>query len=497
MMQTRLHKHSLSKKEQAVSSVASRASVRDPIDEFQDVYGSRAGSAAFRLQLGSDFSRSGQIQQPIQAKPSFRGLSHKLAPIQAKLTVGPANDRYEQEAARVAAQVVQRIYSPVSERSTKAESVQRQEEEEELQLKPIAPIQRKEMSAGGEVSTDLESEINRARGGGQALAPEIQLKMGEAMGADFSGVRVHRSEQADKLTRAVGARAFTTGHDLFFKRGEYQPRSRVGQELIAHELTHVVQQAKRDRSAILVLQGMRKTDEEDEEDKGYDPLRNSPTPDFHVSGYTLRGGVRAGRGAQSPNPAVAQDSDDSDDDVIDPDYKDYNLMGSNYDEVSRHNRTRDPVDGILVDAQHLAVSNVFSDIDYGQLPAISFPRDQHRRGAGGNSIDAINPAYVMSSGQSEGFEDWHEYLSSIRMYEGDAKALEAEIVENVRVLYHNANYEVTPLIEQSLDVIEDALWHQVDYGPIQLSPDDVSNIMNEINDEIEDLDSGKSTLYFF
>lgn len=79
MVQTRLHKHSLSKAEQAVSNVASRASVRDPIDEFQEVYGSRAASADFRQQLGSDFSSSPQIQPPIQAKPSFRGLSHELA----------------------------------------------------------------------------------------------------------------------------------------------------------------------------------------------------------------------------------------------------------------------------------------------------------------------------------------------------------------------------------------------------------------------------------
>ena len=242
MVQTRLHKHSLSKAEQAVSGVASRASVRDPIDEFQDVYGSRAASAAFRQQITSDFSQSGQIQSMIQAKPSFRGLSQELAPIQAKLTVGPANDRYEQEADRVAAQVVQRIHAPVSNSSTEGQSVQRKEDEDELQLKPIAPIQRKEMSAGGEVSTSLESEINRARGGGQPLVPELQRKMGEAMGSDFSGVRVHTDGPADALNQSVGARAFTTGQDLFFKRGEYQPRSRGGQELIAHELTHVVQQ---------------------------------------------------------------------------------------------------------------------------------------------------------------------------------------------------------------------------------------------------------------
>jgi len=183
--------------------------------------------------------------------------------IQAKLTVGPANDRYEQEADRVAAQVVQRIHSPVSNSLTQGESVQRKEEDDELQLKPIAAIQRLGMSAeGGEVSSDLESEINRARGGGQALAPELQAKMGEAMGADFSGVRVHRSEQADKLTRAVGARAFTTGQDLFFKQGEYQPGSRGGQELIAHELTHTIQQSKENikRSPLIQCRRANKTE---------------------------------------------------------------------------------------------------------------------------------------------------------------------------------------------------------------------------------------------
>jgi len=242
MVQKRLHKHSLSKKEQAVSSVACRGSVRDPINEFQEVYGSRAASAAFRQQIASDFSQSGQIQPMIQGKPSFRGLSHSLAPMQAKMVVGEANDRYEQEADRAAAQVVQQIHAPVSNSSAQGSSVQRQQEQDELQKKAIAPIQGKEMSAGGEVSTSLESEINRARGGGQPLVPELQAKMGEAMGSDFSGVRVHTDGPADALNQSVGARAFTTGQDLFFKRGEYQPGSRGGQELIAHELTHVVQQ---------------------------------------------------------------------------------------------------------------------------------------------------------------------------------------------------------------------------------------------------------------
>ena len=62
------------------------------------------------------------------------------------------------------------------------------------------------------------------------------------MGADFSGVRVHTGGQADTLNRNLSARAFTTGQDIFFKQGEYSPGSSGGRELLAHELTHVVQQ---------------------------------------------------------------------------------------------------------------------------------------------------------------------------------------------------------------------------------------------------------------
>ncbi|MEM9805913.1 MAG: DUF4157 domain-containing protein [Cyanobacteria bacterium P01_D01_bin.56] len=88
----------------------------------------------------------------------------------------------------------------------------------------------------------MESSINRAKGSGQALDPNLQQSMGQSMGADFGGVKVHTDAQADELNRSIQAKAFTTGNDVFFRRGEYQPASRNGQELIAHELTHVVQQ---------------------------------------------------------------------------------------------------------------------------------------------------------------------------------------------------------------------------------------------------------------
>ena len=66
--------------------------------------------------------------------------------------------------------------------------------------------------------------------------------MEQVFGADFSGVKVHTDATSDELNQAIQAKAFTTGEDIFFRSGAYEPSSWGGQELLAHELTHVVQQ---------------------------------------------------------------------------------------------------------------------------------------------------------------------------------------------------------------------------------------------------------------
>jgi hypothetical protein len=94
-----------------------------------------------------------------------------------------------------------------------------------------------------ELDEATEGRINRARGGGQPLEAAVQTQFSQATGQDFSGVRVHASPESDVLNRQLGAKAFTTGQDIFFQEGTYDPHSGSGKELIAHELTHVVQQS--------------------------------------------------------------------------------------------------------------------------------------------------------------------------------------------------------------------------------------------------------------
>lgn len=127
-----------------------------------------------------------------------------------------------------------------AEEELQMKRIQREGEEEELQMKRI---QRAEDPMGGmEVSQDIENAIQQKAGSGNPLPDTVKGPMENAMGADFSNVRVHNDNESDALNKSVAAKAFTTGSDIFFGKDEFKPNSKDGQELLAHELTHVVQQ---------------------------------------------------------------------------------------------------------------------------------------------------------------------------------------------------------------------------------------------------------------
>ncbi|MBE8991329.1 DUF4157 domain-containing protein [Nostoc sp. LEGE 12450] len=198
-----------------------------------------------------------------EIQPLHQPVTHDISRIplrsQAKLPISQPGDIYEQEADSVAQQVMQRMAQPGNRQSIQREALPEDEEElqmksldnrtlqrealpedeEELQMKPMVQRQAK---AGMDAAPDLEASINQARGGGVVIADNIREPMEVAFGADFSGVKVHTDGQSDRLNQSIQARAFTTGQDVFFRSGEYNPGSRGGQELLAHELTHVVQQ---------------------------------------------------------------------------------------------------------------------------------------------------------------------------------------------------------------------------------------------------------------
>jgi hypothetical protein len=193
---------------------------------------------------------------------SFAPVLHEL--IQPKLTVGAPNDKYEQEADRVADQVVQMSNSQSSmespgRRSNLPLNIQRlnRSEVEPLHRQVMDETKKKKKEEGGtaktlqakeqggqtpEVTAGLETQLRGSQGKGQPLPKETRSFMELQFGHDFSQVRVHSDSQAADMNKGLNAQAFTYRHDVFFGTGGYNPTSVTGKRLLAHELTHVVQQ---------------------------------------------------------------------------------------------------------------------------------------------------------------------------------------------------------------------------------------------------------------
>jgi hypothetical protein len=162
---------------------------------------------------------------------------------QAKLAVGPVGDRYEREADQIATAVLSRLRA--GNGSGVAPTVTDQEDEapigrivSRLQRSAPEPIG----ADGGALDEKSEARVASARHGGAPLPDSVRSPMEGAFGADFSSVKLHTGHEAQSLNNHVGAVAFTVGSDIFLGRSAPSISSPSGQSLLAHELTHTIQQ---------------------------------------------------------------------------------------------------------------------------------------------------------------------------------------------------------------------------------------------------------------
>jgi len=242
-------------------------------------------------------------QLPSPNSCPFGGICHSCPiPVQAKLVIGPPDDEYEKEADRIADEVmrmpdpqaqgacptcdedeelvqtkpladritplVQRQVDPEDDeeeilQSKSEDTVQRQtepedEEEEIIQTKADNTVQRQEaihedeeeeviqMKPAGTARTvaapETAASIVSLQGGGRPLTASESTFFEPRFGRDFSDVRIHDSPRASQAASAISARAFTRGADIVFASGQSATGTRTGRQLLAHELTHVVQQ---------------------------------------------------------------------------------------------------------------------------------------------------------------------------------------------------------------------------------------------------------------
>jgi ribosomal protein L12E/L44/L45/RPP1/RPP2 len=173
---------------------------------------------------------------------------------QAKLKIGAENDPFEQQADAMADKIVNKENSLEQDKTQTQNTIQKKEEkkDEKTIQKKSAPekindkkeekIQKKSNGEAHSASPSLQSQLNSSKGGGQPLSEPSRQSMESGFGNDFSNVRVHSDSGAAQMNKELGSHAFTHGNDIYFNEGKYNPGTRDGDHLLAHELTHTIQQ---------------------------------------------------------------------------------------------------------------------------------------------------------------------------------------------------------------------------------------------------------------
>jgi hypothetical protein len=222
-----------------------------PALRSQPTVDDRAGQRLLSADANRREPTSGAVVRNGVANDFNRVSIYARAPvaIQPQLKVSTPGDLYEREADRVVEEVM-RIQDVEADdavkviRSSENPTLQRlcqecedERRQEELQGKGAG-------RADEEIDGHVASELQALRGNGSSLLESARGFFEPRFGHDFSRVRIHTDSRAARLARSVNARAFTLGHDIVFGSGEYSPETREGKHLLAHELTHVVQQGR-------------------------------------------------------------------------------------------------------------------------------------------------------------------------------------------------------------------------------------------------------------
>ena len=206
------------------------------------------------LASSANLGRKAQVLQSLQRTHGNAYVQRLVMSreIQTKLTVNQPDDEYEKEADQIADTVAQISDSQVQRQEEEEEEIQtkavesqlalqrqvdeeEEEEEEEIQTKAVG-------SQATRISKGLEMRVNAARGGGDPLPEPVRAFFEPRFGHDFGQVHIHTDTAAAETAQQINARAYTVGRDIVIGAGQYSPETTEGRRLLAHELTHVIQQ---------------------------------------------------------------------------------------------------------------------------------------------------------------------------------------------------------------------------------------------------------------
>jgi len=215
-----------------IPPVQTKLNIGQPGDVYEVEADKTADEVVNKTTSRDSIQKMGAEEEEVQAKPLSQGLTPFVQKQEAE-DEEPVQKMKEEEEPL---QAKQEEKEPVQAQEEEEEPVQAQEEEEEEE--PVQAKSRRTNKVGGQ----FEKQLGEQKGKGQKLDAKDRIPLEAAFGADFSSINIHTGGKANTLNKQLNAKAFTHGADIFFKNGNFNPRSKQGRHLLAHELTHTVQQ---------------------------------------------------------------------------------------------------------------------------------------------------------------------------------------------------------------------------------------------------------------
>jgi hypothetical protein len=244
-MMSQLGRSNQSGEKAAQTGVTRRAAPMHPVMRLQRQVGNQAVAAMLAQRAGEE----DELQMSRDATVQRAGEEDEL-----QMSRDPAVQRAEEDELQMSRDPAVQREEEDELQMSRDPAVQRAGEEDELQMsRDVQRAEEDELQmardggpevglAGGPLSGATTERIQAARGSGAELDAGTRESMESSFDTSFSDVRVHTGGEASSLNKQLGAVAFTTGNDIFMRDGAYQPGSGEGNQLLAHELTHVVQQ---------------------------------------------------------------------------------------------------------------------------------------------------------------------------------------------------------------------------------------------------------------
>jgi hypothetical protein len=219
-------------------AVQTKVAIGEPNDHYEKEADAMADVVTSGGTANKNITSKTQGQGETQSKP----LAQQITPLVQRAPEEEAQAKVQRAEEEEAQTKVQRAEE--EEAQTKVQKM----EEEEPQAKLQRAEEEEEAQAKGatksSVKPAMETSLKSKKGGGSKMDSKTKSEMETGFGADFSGVSIHTDSKAQEMSDEIGAQAFTYGNDVYFNQGKYNPQSQEGKHLLAHELTHTIQQGK-------------------------------------------------------------------------------------------------------------------------------------------------------------------------------------------------------------------------------------------------------------